>query len=243
VPTSKAPRQRGEARYQAIEAHLTEIIERSAPGDPLPTEAELCEQFSVSRMTVRQALQSLANAGLVDRRRGQGTFVASRPMHRRPGQFLSFTEEMARRGLTAGSMLLSSETARPTPQEVEDMDLAPGEQVLRIVRVRRANNVPIALEHAALAESLVPGLEAADLEGGSMHQALIEHGIIATRAVGSISARLARSSETELLDLPPNAALLVEVRILFDQKGRVFERTETRYAADRYVIDVVHTHP
>ncbi len=242
MPTAKAPRKRGEARYQAIAAYLTDIIERSAPGDSLPTEAELCEQFSVSRMTARQALQSLANAGLVDRRRGQGTFVAPRPMHRRPGQFLSFTEEMARRGLTAGSQLISSETSRPTPQEVEDMGLAPGEQVLRLVRVRRANNVPIALEHAALNASLVPGLKA-DVEGGSMHQALLEHGIIATRAVGSISARLARSSETDLLDLPPNAALLVEVRILFDQKGRVFERTETRYAAERYVIDVVHTHP
>jgi GntR family transcriptional regulator len=238
----KAPRQRGEARYQAIEAYLTEIIERSAPGDALPTEAQLCERFSVSRMTVRQALQSLASAGLVDRRRGQGTFVASRPMHRHPGQFLSFTEEMARRGLNTSSTLLSSEVAPPTPQEVEDMGLAPGEQVLRIVRVRRANNVPIALEHAALAGSQVPGL-AADLEIGSLHQALLGHGIIATRAVGSISARLARSSETELLDLPPNAALLVELRILFDQQGRVFERTETRYAADRYVIDVVHTHP
>ncbi|HYO18260.1 MAG TPA: GntR family transcriptional regulator [Dermatophilaceae bacterium] len=242
MPTPKAPRQRGEARYQAIEAFLKEIIERSAPGDLLPTEAELCQEFSVSRMTVRQALQSLANAGLVDRRRGRGTFVASRPMHRRPGQFLSFTEEMARRGLSASSLLLSSELSRPTPQEVDDMDLAAGELVLRIARVRLANKVPIALEHAALATSLVPTLEA-DLVGGSMHQALLDHGIIATRAVGSISARLARSSETDLLDLPPNTALLVEVRILFDQNGRVFERTETRYAADRYVIDVVHTHP
>lgn len=242
MPTSRAPRPRVEARHQAIEGYLTEIIERSAPGDSLPTEAELCERFSVSRMTVRQALQSLTSAGLVERRRGRGTFVANRPMHRRPGQFLSFTEEMARRGLTAASVLLSTEVARPTPQEIEDMDLAAGEQVLRIVRVRRANNVPIALEHAALTASMVPGLEA-DLEGGSMHQALLEHGIIATRAVGSISARLARSSETELLDLPPNAALLVEVRILFDQHGRIFERTETRYVADRYVIDVVHTHP
>lgn len=242
MPTPKAPRQRGEARYQAIEAYLTGIIERSAPGDLLPTEAELCQEFSVSRMTVRQALQSLANAGLVDRRRGRGTFVASRPMHRRPGQFLSFTEEMARRGLSASSLLLASESSRPTPQEVDDMDLAADELVLRIVRVRLANKVPIALEHAALAASLVPRLEA-DLVGGSMHQALLDQGIIATRAVGSISARLARSSEAELLELPPNAALLVEVRILFDQNGRVFERTETRYAADRYVIDVVHTHP
>ena len=242
MPPTKEPSRRGEARHLAIQAHLTEVIERSAPGDALPTEAELCEQFSVSRMTVRQALQSLANAGLVDRRRGRGTFVASRPMHRRPGQFLSFTEEMARRGLTAGSVLLSSEIARPTAQEIEDMDLAPDAQVLRLVRVRRANNVPIAVEHAVLSAALVPGLET-DLESGSLHQALLEHGIIATRAVGSISARLARPGETELLDLPPNAALLVEVRILFDQKGRIFERTETRYAADRYVIDVVHTHP
>jgi GntR family transcriptional regulator len=67
--------------------------------------------------------------------------------------------------------------------------------------------------------------------------------VVATRATGTITARLARASETELLDLAPQSALLVELRILFDQNGRVFERTETRYAADRYVIDVVHTHP
>ena len=67
--------------------------------------------------------------------------------------------------------------------------------------------------------------------------------MVATRATGTITARLARASETELLDLAPQSALLVELRVLFDQEGRVFERTETRYAADRYVIDVVHTHP
>ena len=64
-----------------------------------------------------------------------------------------------------------------------------------------------------------------------------------SRAVGTITARLARSSEVGLLDLPPHAALLVELRVLFDQHGQVFERTETRYVAERYVIDVVHTHP
>jgi GntR family transcriptional regulator len=82
-----------------------------------------------------------------------------------------------------------------------------------------------------------------DLGGGSLHSALERRGIVATRATGTITARLARASETGLLDLAPQAALLVELRILFDQEGRVFERTETRYVADRYVIDVVHTHP
>ena len=68
-------------------------------------------------------------------------------------------------------------------------------------------------------------------------------GPVATRALGTVTARLARSSEVALLDLPPHAALLVEVRLIFDQEGRAFERTETRYVADRYVIDVHHAHP
>src|SRR3712207_8979135 len=84
----------GQTRYREIERYLRTLVEAARPGDPLPSEAELCERFSVSRMTVRQALQELTNDGLVERRRGQGTFVAHRPVHRRPGVFLSFTEEM-----------------------------------------------------------------------------------------------------------------------------------------------------
>jgi GntR family transcriptional regulator len=76
-----------------------------------------------------------------------------------------------------------------------------------------------------------------------LHAALAARGIVAVRATGTITARLARASETQLLDLAPHAALLVEVRVLFDQAGQVFERTETRYVADRYVIDVEHSHP
>ena len=67
--------------------------------------------------------------------------------------------------------------------------------------------------------------------------------MVATTATGTITARLAWTSETALLDLAPQSALLVELRVLFDQEGQVFERTETRYVADRYVIDVVHTAP
>jgi GntR family transcriptional regulator len=100
----------------------------------------------------------------------------------------------------------------------------------------------VALEDAALIPELRAVLDE-DLGGGSLHRMLEERGVVATRATGTITARLARASETELLDLAPQAALLVELRVLFDQHGRVFERTETRYAADRYVIDVVHTHP
>jgi GntR family transcriptional regulator len=232
----------GRTRYREIERYLRTRVEGARPGAPLPSEAELCERFSVSRMTVRQALQELTNDGLVERRRGQGTFVAQRPVHRRPGVFLSFTEEMNRRGMQATSRLLSAGMDDPRRPELLDLGLAPDSQVVRIVRVRLADGVPVALEDAALVPELGDVLDE-DLGGGSLHSALERRGVIATRATGTITARLARGSETELLDLPPQSALLVELRVLFDQQGRVFERTETRYVADRYVIDVVHTHP
>jgi GntR family transcriptional regulator len=231
-----------QSRYREIEGYLRTLVEGARPGDPLPSEAELCERFSVSRMTVRQALSELTNDGLVERRRGQGTFVAHRPVHRRPGVFLSFTEEMHRRGAQATSRLLRAGLDDPRRPEAEDLGLAPGGQVVRVVRVRLADGVPVALEDAALVPELAGVLEE-DLGGGSLHGALERRGIVATRATGTITARLARTSETELLDLAPQSALLVELRILFDQEGRVFERTETRYVADRYVIDVVHTAP
>lgn len=232
----------GQTLHRAIELYLRTLVEGAGPGDPLPSEAELCERFSVSRMTVRQALQELTNDGLVERRRGQGTFVAHRPVHRRPGVFLSFTEEMNRRGMQATSRLLSAGLDDPRRSETLDLGLAPDSQVVRVVRVRLGDGVPVALEDAALVPELGWVL-GEDLGGGSLHGALAGRGTVATRATGTITARLARASETELLDLTPQSALLVELRILFDQEGRVFERTETRYVADRYVIDVVHTHP
>jgi GntR family transcriptional regulator len=230
------------ARYREIEQYLRGVIETADPGDVLPTEAELCARFAVSRMTVRQALQELANAGLVDRRRGKGTFVAARPMHRRAGVFLSFTDEMAWRGKVASSRLVAAGIVSARPEEMAELGLPAGAQVARLERVRLADGVPIAFEDAAVLAEYAPAL-GADLEAGSLHAALDALGVVATSASGTVTARLARRPEVALLDLPRRAALLVELRLLFDQHGRPFERTETRYVADRYVIDVFHAHP
>jgi len=231
-----------EARYREIERYLRELIASAKPGDRLPSEAQLCARFGVSRMTVRQALGELERDGSIERSQGRGTLVAVRPMHRVPGVFLSFSEEMERRGLKPSSRLISAGLEHARPTEVADLRLGHQDRVVRIVRVRLADGVPVALEDAALPERYTFVLDA-DLTNGSLHKALEARGTIASRAVGTIHARLARSSEVGLLDLPPNAALLVETRLLFDQNGLPFERTETRYVADRYVIDVVHTHP
>ena len=233
----------GPLRYREIEHYLQGLIAAGSAGDVLPTEAELCERFGVSRMTVRQALQMLTGAGLINRQRGRGTFVAARPLHRRPGVFLSFTEEMTRRGLVASSRLVSAGISPARPEERSDLGLDDADaDVVRIQRVRLADGVPIAFEDAALVVELAAVL-ASDLRAGSLHQALSDLDVVASSATGNVAARLATRQETRVLETAPTAALLVETRLLFDQRGRPFERTESRYVAGRYVIDVVHTHP
>lgn len=191
-------------------------------------------------MTVRQALQELSTAGLVDRQRGRGTFVASRPMHRRAGVFLSFTDEMAWRGKAATSTLLSAAISPARPEEVAALSC--GDDVVRVQRVRLADGVPIAIEDAAVLTQYAGVLDA-ELQDGSLHASLEGLGVVATAASSTITARVAGRRDAVLLDVPTRHPLLVELRLLFDQHGRPFERTTTTYVPDRYVIDVVHEHP
>jgi DNA-binding GntR family transcriptional regulator len=224
-------------RYLEIERHLRELIAAAAPGDPLPSDAELCARFGVSRMTARQAVQSLAAEGLLYRRRGHGTFVAVRPFHRRMGTLLSFTEEMRLRGLRASSRVLEAGRAAARPEEAAALELAPRDPVILVYRVRLADSVPVALERVALPPSCAGVLDL-DLEAGSLHAALEALGRVPTVARGSVTARLSTAEEQELLALPSRSALLIEQRTITDQDGAPVERTETRYSSDRYVFDV-----
>lgn len=227
------------ARHQQIEDHLRGLVARGGPGDALPTEAELCETFQVSRMTTRQALTRLVSEGLIERRRGQGTFVAAQPLHRGPGVLLSFSEEIRRRGLRPSSRVITSAMEKAGDDEVRDLGLAPGSEIVRVVRVRYADDVPVAIENAALIPELRGVLET-DLAQGSLHEAVARLGVQPGWQSGWVGARLARPGEHRNLALRPAAAILLEVGVAYDADGRAFERTETAYAGERYAIDTVH---
>lgn len=225
-------------RYEEIARFLRSEIASAVPGARLASESELCEKFGVSRMTARAALQILDNEGLIVRKRGRGTFVASRPVPRLLGSPLSFTESMRRRGLTASSRLLAAGEVEPTQEDEEALGLVDGERPLLLERLRIASDVPMAIERAILHPSLREVLDE-DLAVGSLHTALEGMGRIPTRAQAWVSARVADSRERKLLDLDEPAVLLAERRVITDQKGMPLEHTETCYAAERYTFEAV----
>ena len=227
-----------EARYERIAKHLRRLVARGAPRDRLPSDAELCEQFSVSRMTARQAVQLLVNEGLVVRRRGRGTFVAGSPVARTLGSPLSFSESMRRRGLRASSTILRAEVASPAPEDVETLGLRERDRVVVLERLRLADDVPMAIERAVLVPSLITVLQE-DLQRTSLHAAMEKLGRIPTRAHATATAQPASPLERRLLELSPRDVLICEHRVIWDQHGEPLEHTETRYASQRYRFEAV----
>jgi GntR family transcriptional regulator len=226
-------------RYYEIEQALRARIAELRPDEPLPSDAMLCEEFGVSRMTARNAVQRLVQEGIVYRVPGRGTFVAEPPVHRQAGNLLSFTEEMRRRGRVPTSQVLAREVREPGPSEASRLQLRPGDAVIVLRRLRLADEEPVAIEEAVFpAAAVATLLESADLEHRSLHDTLVHGGHVPTQGRARLGAEAAGPEDALLLGVPEGSPLLVEKRVIHDQDGRPLELCESRYAGDRYGLDV-----
>jgi GntR family transcriptional regulator len=170
---------------------------------------------------------------------GRGTFVAEPPVHRQAGNLLSFTEEMRRRGREPSSRVLSREVREPRPSEASRLQLKPDESVLALRRLRVADDEPVAIEEAVFPAARVAALlESADLEHRSLHDTLVNGGHVPTMGRARLGAEAAGPEDSSLLGVPEGSPLLVEKRVIHDQDGRPLELCESRYAGDRYGLDV-----
>jgi GntR family transcriptional regulator len=233
-----------QAKYLEIATHLRALVSDAEPGDLLPSDAELCKEFDVSRMTARQAVQLLVNEHLVERRRGLGTFVAPRRVPRALGSPLSFTESMRQRGLTASSRSIESRVANADRNEARALGIETSDPVYVIERVRLADGIPMAVERVVLSTSIAARVDT-DLESGSLHEAFEAADLVPSKAHAEVSARLSTEWEQEQLDMTPVSVVLAEERTIFDQDDQPLEHTVTLYAADRYSFSAVllpHVH-
>jgi GntR family transcriptional regulator len=226
-------------RYYEIEQALRARIAKLKADEPLPSDAMLCEEFGVSRMTARNAVQRLVQEGIVYRVPGRGTFVAEPPVHRQAGNLLSFTEEMRRRGRVPSSQVLARDVRAPRPSEASALQLGPDESVIALRRLRLADDEPIVIEEAVFPAAAVAGtLESADLEHRSLHDTLVHAGHVPTQGRARLGAEAASVEDAALLGVIEGSPLLVEKRVIHDQDGNPLELCESRYAGDRYGLDV-----
>lgn len=225
-------------QYRRIEQALRERISRLSAGDRLPSDIELCEEFGVSRMTARNAMQRLAEEGLVAREPGRGSFVAEAPAHRRANRLMTFSQEMLRRGLSPSSRVLVLVIRPSTADEAARLGLDPTEPIVHLRRLRCADQAPVAIESTVLLGACAGAVMTADLEGGSLHEALARGGYVLRRGTGTIAAAAATAEDARLLGIRTGDPLLVERRVIVDSHGRRIEATESRYPADRYALEV-----
>jgi GntR family transcriptional regulator len=199
-------------------------------GDALPPERLLAEQLAVSRTTVRKALDELASRGLVASHHGSGTFVAAR-LEQPLARLSSFSEDMRARGREPAFAWLERGLAQPSPEEVLALQLAPGEQVARLVRLRTADGEPLAVERAAIPARHLPDPGVVTL---SLYAALRARGLEPVRALQHLQAAAAAPADAARLLIPPGSPVMATVRHGFLADGRPVEFTRSVHRGDRY---------
>ena len=222
--------------YLQLQEVLKDDIQngRLKPGDQLPPERELSEQFRMSRMTVRQALNQLVNDGLLFRVQGKGTFVARPKITQNLWQLSSFTEDMLSRGMKPGAVVIEQEIIHADHKLAEYFQLEKDMRLIKIRRLRTADGEPIALETTHLPYHAFSGILEKDLQGSLYELLAREYSIVLVRARQSIEARDARPLEAGLLKIPEKTPVLIIERLSYDNNMHVIEYVNSCYRADKY---------
>ena len=218
--------------YQQLQRALREAIELRllGPDDALPSERQLAADLQVSRITVRKAIEGLAEEGLLSRRQGAGNFVNTR-IEKNFAKLTSFSEDMRARGREPRSEWLKRAEGTVTPEEAMKLALSPGTLVYRFNRLRYADDAPMSLEYATIVASALPSIDVVD---ASLYEALERAGQRPVRALQRLRALLLDDEQAKLLDAEVGDAGLLVERLGYLRDGRAIELSQSIYRGDTY---------
>jgi GntR family transcriptional regulator len=221
--------------YQRIQNVIRKRIDSGQlqPGDAVPSERELAKAHHVSLMTARHALAFLEREGLVERRRGIGTFVAPPKIHF--NKLMSYTEQMAARTLTAGAKILFAKVVHDENEAAARLSLPQTSGIIKLERVRHASDEPFALETCYLSAAEFPGLLDAPIARESLFGILerdfkVELGY----ADEEVDATAADPRIAELLAIPRREPLLRIRQVIYSTKGKAIMYVLGFYRSDRH---------
>lgn len=221
---------------------LIGMVERGTlqPGERLGAERELAARLGVSRSTLRQALASLEEAGIIRRvpGRGGGTFIASAKVERDLSAIVGVPTLLRDQGFTAGSRVISVAVTTAGADAAEALGIDEDDFVVDLVRIRLADGTPISLERAVFPAERVPGLPERELVGSIYELLEREYGIRPGEAIERIEVVEATAHEASILGITPGQALLSITRTTRDAHDVPFEYSHDLFRADRTRIVV-----
>ena len=224
--------------HQAAQALERAIEDGRLPrGSKLEGELDLAEQLGISRPTMRAALKQLVDKGLLIRRRGIGTMVATKPV-RRAVALTSLYDDLKESGREPTTRVLDFEETVCPPEVAEQLDLGSDAPVLRLDRLRVADSGPIALMHNFVPVGLL-GIEEEDLEMTGLYDLFRRAGITPHIATQRVGARKANDEEAELLEMEAGDPVLTMVRTAYDTAGRPIEYGSHSYPAETYWLEMM----
>lgn len=223
--------------HQVAEQLERSIIEGNLkPGDRISTEVALADQLGLSRPTMRQAIQTLVDKGLLVRKRGVGTQVVQSQI-RRSVELTSLNDDLLAGGRAPHTRVLRCELIESDEAASRGLQLRPGDPVWAVERVRLVGDEPLALMSNLLPAKLVD-LEAVDLSITGLYAHLRASGLHVRVAHQTISSRRATSYEGRLLNERKGNPLITMHRTAFDDKGRAIESGSHVYRPALYSFEV-----
>jgi GntR family transcriptional regulator len=225
----------GVPAYQRIQGAIRKNIASGGlrPGDAVPSERELARIHEVSLMTARHALAALEHEGVVERRRGVGTFVSTPKIHF--NKLMSYTEQMRSRSLSPGSKVLFAEIVDDEEEATARLSLSPKTPVLKLERLRHTGGEPFALETCYFSAKPYEGLLSEPLERESLFAILERHyHVVLGYADEEVDATAADPRTAELLGVPKREPLLRIRQVIYSTKGSVIVYVLGLYRSDRH---------
>ena len=202
--------------------------------DLIPSERELGEQFNLSSTTVRRALNDLVQERLLERKAGKGTFVRISKAKRDLRKVLGFTENMLEMGLSPSTRVLSKKIVPANLFARERMNLKKGTMVLKLNRLRMANDVPMMLETRYIRTDLCPGIEKHDLSSSLWKVFENIYGHKPNRHTQNVTIAKFSGSQAGLFGLEAGALAFLINGVTYVKDGLPIECEESLYRSDKY---------
>jgi GntR family transcriptional regulator len=232
-------REGGVSLYAQIRERLRNETMQMTPGSAILPEVELEQNFGVSRITVRRAIDDLVQEGILVRKQGKGTFVQSPKLTHELNAVTSWTEQLRMLGFTAQTADLQIREVEASPALAKELRISRGDALCMVMRLRLANGEPMSLMTNYLPASLVPELARKFVKGESLYDLLNKvYGLVPDVAIDKVETRLPTREEAKRLMIPARTPVLCVNRISYLTEGTPLEKSVVISRGDRYQYQV-----